>query len=111
MGESETKFQTPLEIVNDAEVSFYCNADDCNVEQGIKDAFKDDGPLTLEAMKAVQGAGGAPAGADDAPPGDGGAPAVEKDNMGVGGEVGGAAQTTVAVATIAFSMVMARLAL
>ena len=105
MEESGTLFETPVEIKNDAEVSFYCKADDCNVEEGIKAAFKDDGPLTLEAMKADQGAGGAPAGADDAPVGDGGAPAD------VVPPVGGAAQTTVAVATIAFSMAMARLAL
>merc|ERR1739842_24184 len=89
-------FVVPAEIVNDAEVSFYCTADDCNVEKEIKDILKDDSAKTIAEMKKVNEAHKkATAGGD-------------KNNLAVGG---GAAQTTVAVATIAFSMAMARLAL
>ena len=105
MGDATKKFELPEAIVADSLVSFYCKADDCNVEEGIKAAFKDDGPLTLEAMKADLGAGGAPVGDGGATVGDGGAPAD------VVPPVGGADKTTVAVATITFSMAMARLAL
>ena len=80
------KFETPEEIVNDAVVSFYCKADDCNVAGEITKVLKEDVAKTLEAMKAV-------------------GHAVTEDKP------AGAAQTTVAVATIAFSMAMARLAL
>merc|ERR1739838_82915 len=72
-------FEHPEKIVNDAEVSFYCTADDCNVDQAIKDVLKENVADTIAAMKGTVKAG--------------------------------AAQTSVAVATITFSMVMARLAL
>ena len=72
-------FEHPEKIVNDAEVSFYCTADDCNVDQAIKDVLKENVADTIAAMKGTVKAG--------------------------------AAQTSVAVATIAFSMAMARLAL
>ena len=82
-------FVPPAEIKADAEVSFFCIADDCNKEKEIKDILKeDDGPKTLAAMTKVN-------------------KAHEKKKT----DTAGAAQTTVAVATIAFSMVMARLAL
>ena len=88
-------FEHPEKIVNDAEVSFYCTVEDCNVDQAIKDVLKKDVPETIAAMKAVGSA--------------------VKGTTSVGGgdneETGGAAQTTVAVATITFSMAMARLAL
>ena len=81
LGDLTTKFEHPVKIVNDAEVSFYCTVEDCNVDQAIKDVLKKDVPETIAAMKAV------------------------------GTVKAGAAQTTVAVATIAFSMAMARLVL
>jgi hypothetical protein len=77
LGEAPKKFVVPETIVANTTVSFYCKADDCNVEQAIKGVLKDDGPKTVIAMN----------------------------------ESNGAAQSTVAVATIALSMVMARLAL
>merc|ERR1712008_5370 len=41
-------FVPPAEIKADAEVSFFCIADDCNKEKEIKDILKeDDGPKTL----------------------------------------------------------------
>ena len=90
-------FEVPVDGIKDgAEVSFYCKEDDCNKDQAIKDVLKEDGAKTEAAMKA--------AGAT-----------VEKQAAKAGAKLGpktnGAAQTTVAVATIAFSMIMARLAL
>merc|ERR1739838_829164 len=79
LGDLTTKFEHPVKIVNDAEVSFYCTTDDCNVDQAIKGVLKENVADTIAVMKAPVKAG--------------------------------AAQTTVAVATIAFSMAMARLAL
>jgi len=81
LGELTKKFETPAKIENDSEVSFYCTTDDCNVAEEITKVIKEDVAKTLEAMKAV------------------------------GNVKAGAAQTSVAVATIAFSMAMARLAL
>ena len=81
LGKLTKKFETPEEIVNNDLVSFYCKADDCNVAEEITKVLKEDVAKTLEAMKAV------------------------------GNVKAGAAQTSVAVATIAFSMAMARLAL
>merc|ERR1740129_230001 len=74
-----TKFEHPVKIENDAEVSFYCKTDNCNVDQAIKGVLKENVADTIAAMKGTVKAG--------------------------------AAQTSVAVATIAFSMAMARLAL
>ena len=81
LGELTKKFEHPETIENDSEVSFYCTTDDCNVAEEITKVIKEDVAKTLEAMKAV------------------------------GNVKAGAAQTSVAVATIAFSMAMARLAL
>ena len=75
---------------------YYCSEELCNVEAPIKAEIE-----TKEKMAALLAANPKPAeGADDA----------EIGTMGTN-PVGGAAQTTVAVATISFSMVMARLAL
>merc|ERR1711997_736305 len=104
----------PEEIVNNDLVSFYCKADDCNVAEEITKVLKEDVAKTLEAMKAVghfvtergsESAGAEGAGAEGA-----GAEGDDDDKKTTMGP-SGAAQTTVAVATIAFSMAMARLAL
>merc|ERR1712083_820655 len=97
LGETTTKkFETPDPIVKDSEVSYYCKADNCNVEQEIKNVLKEDSAKTIAEMKKVAPATVATKAAD-----------IDEANV-VGG---GAAQTTVAVATIAFGMAMARLAL
>merc|ERR1712172_175151 len=85
----------PAEIVKDAVATFYCKDDDCNVDAEIKAAFKADSATTIAAMKKVN---------EDHKK-------AKKGTMGPDGKTAGAAQTTVAVATIAFSMAMARLAL
>ena len=80
-------FEHPEKIVNDAEVSFYCTVEDCNVDQAIKDVLKKDVPETIAAMKAVgsavkpnpKGDGGADGGDGGADGGDGGA---DGDNKG-----------------------------
>merc|ERR1739848_69456 len=95
LGDKTTKFDVPdaLHELKDGEekLPYYCKADLCNVNKPIEDAIK-----TKEAMaKLLQ----------ENPK------EAEKSNANVGGGTGGAAQTSVAVATIAFSMVMARLAL
>ena len=51
MGELTKKFEVPEAIVNDSLISFYCKANDCNVEQAIKDFLIVDGPKTLAASK------------------------------------------------------------
>ena len=81
MGESTEKFKHPIKIENNAFVTFYCNTDHCNWDRAIKDVLKENVAETIAAMKAI------------------------------GTVKAGAAQTTVPVATIAFSMAMARLAL
>ena len=98
---TNVEIEAPVEIVNDSPVSFYCKTDDCNVEKELTDVLKENVADTIAAMKArAEGTeeGSEPEGADD-----------PKAIAGHG--VGGASQTTVAVFTIAFSMVMARLAL
>merc|ERR1719305_2126800 len=104
-----TRFETPEEIVNNDLVSFYCKADDCNVAEEITKVLKEDVAKTLEAMKAVghfvTERGSESEGAEGA-----GAEGADDDKKGTMGP-SGAAQTTVAVATIAFSMAMARLVL
>merc|ERR1719305_918478 len=104
-----TRFETPEEIVNNDLVSFYCKADDCNVAEEITKVLKEDVAKTLEAMKAVghfvAERGSESEGAEGA-----GAEGADDDKKGTMGP-SGAAQTTVAVATIAFSMAMARLVL
>ena len=79
---------------------YYCSEELCNVEAPIKAEIE-----TKEKMAALLAAN--PKGADG---GDNPADDAEIGTMGTN-PVAGAAQTTVAVATIAFSMVMARLAL
>merc|ERR1712153_273092 len=82
------EFVIPKEVKDGGKVTFYCNADNCNAEKEIKGIIvKGDGPKTIAAMTAANKA-----------------PTAE-------GDVAGAAQSTVAIATIAFSVVMARLAL
>ena len=49
MGELTKKFEVPEAIVNDSLISFYCKANDCNVEQAIKDVLIEYGPKTLAA--------------------------------------------------------------
>merc|ERR1711971_485094 len=99
-GESaKNKFKIPAEIKDGAEVSFYCKQEDCNKDIVIKQVLKEDAAKTEAAMKAT--------GAEVEK-----LPANPKSTLGTDGKtVAGAAQTTVAVATIAFSMIMARLAL
>merc|ERR1712153_178908 len=83
------EFVIPKEVKDGGKVTFYCNADNCNAEKEIKGIIvKGDGPKTIAAMTAANKA-----------------PTAEDDG------VAGAAQSTVAIATIAFSVVMARLAL
>ena len=90
LGVNKTKkFDEPNAIAVGGVVTFYCKADNCNVEAKIKAIVKDDGALTIAAIKAANKA-----------------PKAPKDDV-----VAGAAQSTVAIATIAFSVVMARLAL
>merc|ERR1712172_351645 len=100
------KYETPKEIVNDAVVSFYCKADDCNVAEEITKVLKEDVAKTLEAMKAVGHAvtekGSESEGAEGAGAEGAGAEGADGDNNKSNLGVGGAAQTTVAVATIAF---------
>ena len=72
------EFEIPKKIEVGDSITFYCKANDCNVEQKIKDILKEDSARTIEAIKKANS---------------------------------GAAQTTVAVATILFSMAIARLAL
>ena len=81
LGESTEKFEHPIKIENNASVTFYCNTDNCNGEKPFNSFLRKNVAETIAAMKAV------------------------------GTVKAGAAQTTVAVATIAFSMAMARLAL
>ena len=81
LGDSKQKFEFPEKIKEGIEISFYCNWDHCNTKGEIRDILKNNATETIKAM--------------------------EKAN---GGAYGGAAQTTLAVATILFSMAMARLA-
>merc|ERR1711971_390802 len=97
---AKKKFVVPEEIKDGAEVSFHCKDPDCNTEQAIKGVLREDATKTKEAMEAA----GATVETKAA-----------KATAGLDGKTdektAGAAQTTVAVATIAFSMIMARLAL
>ena len=92
MVDKTTKFEVPeaLHALKNGEekLSYYCKADLCNVKAPIEAAIKDQ--AAMEKLLKEN-------------------PKTEKmeENLGPNG----AAQTTVAVATIAFSMVMARLAL
>ena len=89
MEKNPKEFVIPKEVKDGGKVTFYCNADNCNAEKEIKGIIvKGDGPKTIAAMTAANKA-----------------PEAEDDG------VAGAAQSTVAIATIAFSVVMARLAL
>ena len=89
MEKNPKEFVIPKEVKDGGKVTFYCNADNCNAEKEIKGIIvKGDGPKTIAAMTAANKA-----------------PTAEDDG------VAGAAQSTVAIATIAFSVVMARLAL
>merc|ERR1712203_1054563 len=84
LGETTTKkFEVPDPIVKDSEVSYYCKADDCNVEQEIKNVLKEDSAKTIAEMKKVAPATVATKAAD-----------IDEANV-VGGGAGGAAQTTV----------------
>merc|ERR1712086_1024987 len=81
------KFDEAPELKKGGKVTFYCKADDCNVKTAIEGIIKDDAAKTIKAIKE----------ANTAP---------VADTI-----VAGTAQSTVAIATIAFSVVMARLAL
>merc|ERR1711971_918845 len=81
-----------LHDLKDGEVDlpYYCSADDCNIKKAIDDAIAENNMAATLSDPNNKGH------------------KAEKAETNVGG---GAAQTSVAVATIAFSMVMARLAL
>merc|ERR1712166_39727 len=81
------EFIIPEKIEAGDSITFYCKANGCNMEKEIKDILKENAAKTIEAMKEANEA------------------KITED------VTAGAAQTTVAVATIALSMVMARLAL
>ena len=94
------KFQVPKELHDLKEgakvkLPYYCKADNCNVKKPVEDAIKTKGAMAAMLAKHPKGATGKPGEKPEGKP--------EGEN--------GAAQTTVAVATIALSMVMARLAL
>merc|ERR1712086_948645 len=88
LGNLTKKFDIPPKIDAGDSITFYCNTAECNVQKEIKNILKEDAATTIAAIKE---ANKTPTKADEAK--------------------GGAAQTTVAVATILFSMAMARLAL
>ena len=88
LGNLTKKFDIPPKIDAGDSITFYCNTAECNVQKEIKNILKEDAATTIAAIKE---ANKTPTKADKAK--------------------GGAAQTTVAVATILFSMAMARLAL
>merc|ERR1712008_309604 len=85
------KFDVPTTLKKTDKLTFYCKANDCNVQEEIKKIIKGYNTKTIEAIKAANKAAIKAPGADTT--------------------VAGAAQSTVAIATIAFSVVMARLAL
>merc|ERR1719418_533508 len=99
LGDKTKIFVVPEELHELADTAgvqlpYYCKEDNCNVQAKIEAEIKT--KAKLEAMvkdnKAAHSGEGS-------------------ENADEGTHKGGAAQTTVAVATIAFSMVMARLAL
>merc|ERR1712008_648631 len=92
LGESTLKFVVPVDLhdlkeASEVKLPYYCKADNCNVKAPIEAEI-----ATKEKMAALLVAN----------------PKNPKLETGI---VSGATQTSVAVATIAFSMVMARLAL
>merc|ERR1712203_547685 len=96
---AKNKFVVTGEIKDGAEVSFNCKDEDCNKDQAIKGVLREDATKTKESMEAAGATVEIKA-------------AKVIAGAGTNGKTtAGAAQTTVAVATIAFSMIMARLAL
>ena len=85
LGNLTKKFDIPPKIDAGDSITFYCNTAECNVQKEIKNILKEDAATTIAAIKEAN------------------KPPTKPGN--------GAAQSTVAIATIAFSMVMARLAL
>ena len=109
LGELTKKFVVPeaLHDLTDGDhvLPYYCTEELCNVKAPVEEVIATKAKLTemLAANpKKPEGAGGNNEETGEAE--------AEKGEANVGG-TGGAAQTTVAVATIAFSMAMARLAL
>ena len=97
--EGKTKVFVIPETLHDladgeVDLPYYCTADNCNIQQAIDDAIAEKQMATTLSDPNNTG---------------------HRAKIGTAGHegntVGGAAQTSVAVATIAFSMVMARLAL
>merc|ERR1711935_363782 len=93
LGESTLKFVVPVDLHDlkeaaEVKLPYYCKADNCNVKTPIEAEIK-----TKELMAALL------------------VKNPKEAEIMTGGPGAGAAQTSVAVATIAFSMVMARLAL
>ena len=86
LGNLTKKFDIPPKIDAGDSITFYCKTNDCNVKKEIENILKEDAATTIAAIKEANKPPTKPIGA-------------------------GAAQSTVAIATIAFSMVMARLAL
>merc|ERR1739838_66914 len=93
LGGLTKEFLHPVEIENDSEISFLCTTDNCNVGKEITKVLKENVADTIAAMKG--GAEGTEEGSE---------PEGTDDPKAIAG-VGGASQITVAVATIAFSMV------
>ena len=97
LGDKTKIFVVPEELheladTDGVQLPYYCKEDNCNVQAKIEEEIKT--KEKLEAMVKDNKAAHSGEGSENAD-----------------GAEGGAAQTTVAVATIAFSMVMARLAL
>merc|ERR1711935_472767 len=93
LGKSTVKFVVPVDLHDlkeaaEVKLPYYCKADNCNVKAPIEAEIK-----TKELMAALL------------------LKNPKEAEIMTGGPGAGAAQTSVAVATIAFSMVMARLAL
>merc|ERR1711935_928680 len=94
LGESTLKFVVPVDLHDlkeaaEVKLPYYCKADNCNVKTPIEAEIKTKELMAALLLKNPEGA--------------------EINTAGL--PIAGAAQTSVAVATIAFSMVMARLAL
>ena len=117
LGEA-TKYFDILEFKanNITEVKFYCKGDnDCNKKQEIEDALKENKAETIEKMEKVnedhKGVKKEIENNTTIKPTDPQTTEAAQTTEANAGLDSGAAQTTVAVATIAFSTVMARLAL
>ena len=113
LGEATKKFDISEFKANNTEVKFYCKGNnDCNKNQEIENALKENVAETIEEMKKVnEDHKKAIENNTTIKPTDPQTTEAAQTTEANAGLDSGAAQTTVAVATIAFSTVMARLAL